>query len=90
MRPSPMPAGCDAMTAAERQQRIRDRRKAGLVRLDVFVTQDIKGAMVELMREMRGDDGRIRPPSPSDQPMRDGDIITSDFFDGMRAVRIVP
>ena len=43
------------MTAAERKQRERDRRKAGLVRLDLWVPADkaaaIKAAVAELLGE---------------------------------------
>lgn len=43
------------MTAAERKQRERDRRKAGLVRLELWVPADqveaIKAAVAELLKE---------------------------------------
>lgn len=43
------------MTAAERKQRERDRRKAGLVRLEMWVPaeklDDVKAAVAELLGE---------------------------------------
>jgi hypothetical protein len=47
------------MTAAERQQRKRDRQKAGLVRLEFWVpaaaADDVKQAVAEVMAEHKGE-----------------------------------